>query len=51
MTTIGVALGCIAANFAFQAYTNRDWECATERSFFQAIAIVALTAANMIAHV
>jgi len=35
------AFGLIAANYLFQALNTHDWAAAHERSFFQAMALLA----------
>lgn len=35
-------IGLAAGNFAYQIFTDQDWETAKERSFFQATALLAV---------
>lgn len=39
MKFIIVTLGLAAGNYIYQAFTGHNWGLATERSFFQAVAI------------
>ncbi len=38
-TVVGLSIGLTAGNFIWQAFTKREWGVATERSFFQAVAL------------
>jgi len=38
-TAIGVFVGLVIGNFIWQAFTERNWVVATERSFFQTIVL------------
>jgi ABC-type spermidine/putrescine transport system permease subunit I len=45
-TFIGSALGMLAGNYVYQAFcSNPNWALATERSWFQLIALLAVGAA------
>lgn len=45
-TPLMVLLGLVAANYLYQAMTAQDWNTATERSFFQAMAVLFVWAAS-----
>jgi hypothetical protein len=46
ITFIGASAGMIAGNYVYQLFcANPDWAVATERSFFQAIALIWVGAA------
>lgn len=39
MKYVGILVGLIIANYGYQLFTTHDWGTATERSWFQAVAI------------
>jgi hypothetical protein len=41
MRAIAIILGLAIANFGMQCFLSENWSAASERSFFQAIAILA----------
>lgn len=41
-TFLGCSIGLIASNYIYQALAQQDWAVATERSVFQAVALVAI---------
>jgi hypothetical protein len=40
MNYVLVTFGLVVGNFMYQAFAGHDWESATERSFFQAVAVL-----------
>jgi hypothetical protein len=39
MKLIGIAFGLVCGNFAAQLTLHQDWDSATERSYFQLLAL------------
>jgi hypothetical protein len=42
VSLLGLLVGLTAGNFAYQLFTAQDWITATERSFFQFMALLAV---------